>query len=89
MVNLSHSHPEVPAGLFGFARHMIDSLSSALAERRALRLREATLEAAQLVEPGLLGDDGQSAGRRHRAMEELANMNPAVIAAGVFFLPRR
>jgi hypothetical protein len=89
MVNLSHSHPEDRASVFGLARHLIDRLSSALAKRRVIHTRESTLEALQLVEPGLLDQHGIPAGRRQGPMEALANSNPAVIAAGVFCLPRR
>ena len=89
MVNLSHSHYEDRASVFGLARHLMHSLSSALAERRANRQREATLEALQLVEPGLLGEESIVAGYRHRPVATLASMTPAVVAAGVFIQPRR
>jgi hypothetical protein len=89
MVNLSHSHPEHRTGLFGLAREMMHSLTSAFADRRIRYTRESSLETLQLVEPGLLGEDAAPAGRRGGSMEELARVSPAVVAAGVFCLPRR
>ena len=89
MVNLSHSQIEDRPSLFGLARHLIQRLSSARAARRVLHPQGSSLEALQLVEPGLRVEDGIPAGRARGPMEELVRSNPAVVAAGLFCLPRR
>ena len=89
MVNLSHSQPETRTSLFGLARHLFHSLSLAFADRRAFHPRESSLEALQLVEPGLLREDINPGRRDGGSMGDLTRMNPAVVAAGVFCLPRR
>jgi hypothetical protein len=89
MVNLSSSQPSNPASVLGLARQFIRSLSAAAAGRHDLYRRETALDALQLVEPGLLGDERRPVDGRMTAMEDLARMTPAVVAASVFCNPRR
>jgi hypothetical protein len=89
MVNLSSSQTSSPSTVLDLARQFIRRLSAAVDGRHVLSQRETAPDALRLAEPGLPGDERRPGKGRTAAMGDVASMNPAVIAAGVFCIPRR
>jgi uncharacterized protein YjiS (DUF1127 family) len=70
--------------VLGVVQQFIQKISTAAAARRARRETEAAADALQQLDPRLLADFGIDRSNKVRPMEQLANLNPAVLAAGVF-----
>lgn len=87
MANQSQILVGTQVTVLGAAQQFIRRLSAAAAERRALRQTKIAAQALQQMDPRLLADIGVASSSEVRPMEQLARLNPAVVAASVFSLP--
>ncbi len=84
----SQSFPAAHAILLGFAQDLLQRISAAAAERRVRRQRKTAAEALQQMDLRLLDDIGVTSRNTTLPLEQLAKMNPAVLAASIFSAPR-
>jgi uncharacterized protein YjiS (DUF1127 family) len=73
----------------GFLQQIMLWISAAADERRARRRKRATAELLARMDEHLLDDIGATRPKTTSALEELAQMNPAYLAATAFTLPRK
>jgi hypothetical protein len=84
----SPSLPVAHVTFLGLVRMATGKISDALAEARARRRSKAANEFPGQVDVQFLDDIGMAQPRMPAALETLAQMNPAFLAATAFSLPR-